>query len=59
MVCLSRIVQEFAKRAESPNFIPKDNYSTMGGDGECIRRAGEVRAGTTSPMHDHKGFKLQ
>ena len=29
----------------------------MGGDGGC--RVGEVRAGTTSPMPDHKGFNLQ
>ena len=29
----------------------------MGGDGGC--RVGEVQAGTTSPMPDHKGFKLQ
>ena len=29
----------------------------MGGDGGC--RVGEVRADTTSPMPDHKGFKLQ
>ena len=29
----------------------------MGGDGGC--RVGEVRASTTSPMPDHKGFKLQ
>ena len=29
----------------------------MGGDGGC--RVGEVRAGTTSPMPDHKGFKPQ
>ena len=35
----------------------KDNYSTVGGDGGC--RVGEVRASTTSPMPDHKGFKLQ
>ena len=34
----------------------QDNYSTVRGDGEC--RVGEVRAGTTSPMPDHKGFKL-
>ena len=27
------------------------------GDGGC--RVGEVRAGTTSPMPDHKGYKLQ
>ena len=37
--------------------IKQDNYSAVGGDGEC--RVGEVRAGTTSPMPDHKGFKLQ
>ena len=29
---------------------------TVGGDGGC--RVGEVRAGTTSPMPNHKGFKL-
>ena len=34
-----------------------DNYNTVGGDGGC--RVGKVRAGTTSPMPDHKGFKLQ
>ena len=34
-----------------------DNYSTVGGNGGC--RVGEVRAGTTSPMPDYKGFKLQ
>ena len=34
----------------------QDNYNTVGGDGGC--RVGEVRAGTTSPMPDHKGFKL-
>ena len=35
----------------------QDNYSTVGGDGGC--RVGEVRAGTTSPMPNHKGFQLQ
>ena len=34
-----------------------DNWFTVGGDGGC--RVGEVQAGTTSPMPDHKGFKLQ
>ena len=34
-----------------------DNWFTVGGDGGC--RVGKVRAGTTSPMPDHKGFKLQ
>ena len=33
------------------------NHSTVGGDGRCS--GGEVRAGTTSPMPDYKGFKLQ
>ena len=32
------------------------NYGIVGGDGGC--RVGEVRAGTTSPIPDHKGFKL-
>ena len=35
----------------------RNNWCTVGGDGGC--RVGEVRAGTTSPMPDHKGFKLQ
>ena len=34
-----------------------DNWCTVSGNGGC--RVGEVRAGTTSPMPDHKGFKLQ
>ena len=33
------------------------HYSTAGGDGGC--RVSEVQAGITSPMPDHKGFKLQ
>ena len=39
------------------NTFKQDNYSTVGEYGEC--RAGEVWANTTSPMPDHKGFKLQ
>ena len=34
-----------------------DNDSTVRGDGGS--RVGEVRAGTTSPMPEHKGFMLQ
>ena len=34
-----------------------DNYSSVGGDGGS--RVGEVQAGTTSPIPDYKGFKLQ
>ena len=33
------------------------DYSTAGGDGGC--RVGEVRASTTSPMPNHKGFNYQ
>ena len=35
----------------------QDNYCTVGGDRG--HRVSEVRASTTSPMPDHKGFKLQ
>ena len=35
----------------------QDNDSTVQGDGGS--RVGEVPAGTTSPMPEHKGFKLQ
>ena len=35
----------------------QDNYSTVGGHGGCM--VSEVRAGTTSPTLNHKGFKLQ
>ena len=38
-------------------YVKQDNYSTVGGDGGC--RASEVRASTTCPMPDHKGFRLQ
>ena len=34
----------------------RDNWCIVGGDGGC--RVGEVQAGTTSPMPDHKSFKL-
>ena len=34
-----------------------DAQCTVGGDGGY--RVGEIRAGTTSPMPDHKHFKLQ
>ena len=39
------------------NTFKHDNDSTVRGDGGS--RVGEVRAGTTSPMPEHKGFKLQ
>ena len=39
------------------NIFKQDNYITVGGGGRC--RVGEVQAGTTSPMPDYKGFKLQ
>ena len=35
-----------------------DNYNTVGGDyGGC--RVDDVQVGTTFPMPDHKGFKVQ
>ena len=37
--------------------LRQENDSTVRGDGGS--RIGEVRAGTTSPMPEHKGFKLQ
>ena len=37
--------------------LKQGNYSTVRGDGGS--RVGEVRAGTTSPKPEHKGFKLQ
>ena len=37
--------------------LKQDNDSTVRGDGGS--RVGEVRSGTTSPMPEHKGFKLQ
>ena len=39
------------------NTLKQDNDSTVRGDGGG--RVGEVRAGTTSTMPEHKGFKLQ
>ena len=39
------------------NILKQDNDSTVRGDEGS--RVGEVRAGTTSPMPEHKGFKLQ
>ena len=35
----------------------QDSHGTVGGGGGC--RVAEVRADTTSPLPDHKGFKLQ
>ena len=37
------------------NTLKQDNDSIVRGDGGS--RVGEVRAGTTSPMPEHKGFK--
>ena len=39
------------------NTLKQDNDSTVRRDGGS--RVSEVRAGTTSPMPEHKGFKLQ
>ena len=40
----------------NPYSASHDNWYTVGGDGGC--RVGEVRAGTTYPMPDHKGFNF-
>ena len=37
--------------------LKQDNDRIVWGDGG--KKVGEVRAGTTSPMPEHKGFKLQ
>ena len=37
--------------------LKQGNHSTVRGDGGS--RVGEVRAGTTSTMPEHKGFMLQ
>ena len=42
---------------DSLRHLKQDNNSTVRGDGGS--RVGEVRAGTTSPMPEHKGFMLQ
>ena len=39
------------------NTFKQGDHSIVRGDGGS--RVGEVRAGTTSPMPEHKGFKLQ
>ena len=46
----------FSSRVNSYS-ASRHNWCTVVGDGGC--RVGEVRAGTASPMPDHKGFKLQ
>ena len=53
--------QQLSLKSASPwqlmhwDTFKQDDYSTEGGYGGC--RVGEVRAGTTSPMPDHTGFK--
>ena len=51
---VSNLLKSFTVTLKSAS---RDNSCTVGGDGGC--RVGEVRASTTSPMPDHKGFKLQ
>ena len=48
---------EVRTRINSCNVTMSRQLMHSGEDGGC--RVGEVRAGTTSPMPDHKGFKLQ
>ena len=37
--------------------LKQDDYSTVGGDGGCS--VDDVQAGTTSPIPNHKGFKVE
>ena len=50
-------VQNASYNVVNSHSASRDNWCTVGGNGGC--RVSEVRAGTTSPMPDHKGFKLQ
>ena len=59
-ICASRELAQYTDITEDVvtaiDAVEQNNYSTVGGDGGC--RVGKVRAGTTSPMPDNKGFKL-
>ena len=50
-------MQWLGKKTVNSYSASRDNWCTVGGYGGC--RVGEVRGGTTSPMPDRKGFKLQ
>ena len=60
-ICLKILLLSFvsSSRSDPSDFnsysASRDNWCTVEGDGGC--RVGEVRAGTTSPMPNHKGFK--
>ena len=51
-----KVLQCQSRQLMHCNTLKQDNDSTVRGDGGS--RVGEVRAGTTSPMPEHKGFKL-
>ena len=55
VVC--KYLKSKSRRSMHWDTYKQHNYSTVGGDGGC--RVGDVRAGTTSSMPDHKGFKQQ
>ena len=54
---LLKMLLSFSENRINSYSASRANWCTVGGDRVC--RAGEVLAGTTSPMPDHKGFKLQ
>ena len=53
----NKVLQCQSRQLMHCNTLKQDNDSTVRGDGGS--RVGEVRAGTSSPMAEHKGFKLQ
>ena len=58
MLCSCRLMtsQCQSRQLMHCDTLRQDNDSTVRGDGGS--RVGEVRAGTTSPMPEHKGFML-
>ena len=59
MICHQRLylLQCQSRQLMHCDTLKQDNDSTVRGDGGS--RVDEVRAGTTSPIPEHKGFKLQ
>ena len=57
MVLSSYLLQCQSRQLMHCDTLKQDNDSTV--RGAVGSRVGEVRAGTTSPMPEHKGFKLQ
>ena len=54
---MSKLLKCQSRQLMHCDTLKQDNDSTVRGDGGS--RVGEIRAGTTSPMPEHKGFNLQ